>query len=199
MNVYLDTLFGKSTLDPLKSDGSASTDSPLEATEGRFEDRPGYRKEEYRWGEGGARIVDFYLSSNGASYPNVVKTCDELEISFSVLFDRDFEYITPGILIKSLEGIFIFGSNSHIVTKGLQPISARQGDKKIFKFSFPNLLNEGTYLISLGVSSGDPNFETSPIDRRYDSIFLSVVNPVHMWGIVDLGASFDLVEGKHAA
>ena len=54
-------------------------------------------------------------------------------------------------------------------------------------------LNEGDYLISLGLSSGDPLYDLKPIDRRYDSVMIHVGRAVQFWGITDLQASFELV------
>ena len=58
------------------------------------------------------------------------------------------------------------------------------------------MLNDGAYLLSLGTSEGDPSGETTPVDRRYDVIAFQVVNPTHMWGIVDLNPKFSVVGGE---
>ncbi len=31
--------------------------------------RPGYRPEEYRWGQGGAKIIDYHIQSAGVDFP----------------------------------------------------------------------------------------------------------------------------------
>lgn len=61
-----------------------------------------------------------------------------------------------------------------------------------FRFSMPLNLNEGYYLVSFGISSGDPLKELMPLDRRYDSVLLHVGRSMQFWGIVDLEASFDV-------
>jgi lipopolysaccharide transport system ATP-binding protein len=98
-------------------------------------------------------------------------------------------------LIKTLEGIFLYGTNSFVCPpRGRERISACTGDMKVFRFSLPLTLNEGHYLISFGISSGDPLQELIPLDRRYDSVLLHVGRALQFWGIVDLEASFHCVE-----
>lgn len=190
VNMYMDDLFGKSKL---KNKNEKKLELNLNA-ENLYHTRPGYLKEEHRWGHGGAKIIDFLTVSNGIEYPNVINTNDKIEVYVKVLFEQDFEYVTPGILIKSLEGVFIYGSNSYLSTKGKILPSAQTGQVMVYKFSFNLSLNEGSYLLSLGLSAGDPTQTTDPIDRRYDSILLKVANHSHMWGLVDMQADFMQVE-----
>ena len=75
-------------------------------------------------------------------------------------------------------------------------MSANAGEVKLFKFSLPMDLNEGHYLVSFGISSGDPRRELIPLDRRYDSILVNVRRTVPLWGILDLKASFNCIESS---
>lgn len=190
VNMYMDDLFGK------KKVHNKETKAPKLnlSAEHLYHTRPGYLKEEHRWGQGGAKIIDFLTVSGGVEYPTVINTNDKLDIYIKVLFEKDFEHVTPGILIKSLEGVFIYGSNSYLSTKGKVLPSAKEGNVAVFKFSFNLCLNEGSYLLSLGLSAGDPTQTTDPIDRRYDSVLLKVTNHSHMWGMVDMQADFMQVE-----
>jgi len=190
VNMYMDDLFGKK-----KVQNKNGKVQQLNLTaENLYHTRPGYLKEEHRWGQGGAKIIDFLTVSNGIEYPTVINTNDKLDVYVKILFEKDFEHISPGILIKSLEGVFIYGSNSYLSTKGKILPSAQAGQVAVYKFSFNLSLNEGTYLLSLGLSAGDPTQTTDPIDRRYDSILLKVTNHSHMWGLVDMQAEFMQVE-----
>ena len=105
----------------------------------------------------------------------------------------------PGFLIKTLEGIFLYGTNSFVSTQGRENIAARAGDIKVFKFSLPLTLNEGYYLVSFGISSGNPLQELIPLDRRYDSVLLHVGRALQFWGIVDMEASFHLLDHANVA
>ena len=55
-------------------------------------------------------------------------------------------------------------------------------------------VNEGHYLISFGISAGDPLHELTPLDRRYDSVLLYVERGIHFWGIVDLNSTFNCID-----
>ncbi|WP_269933993.1 ABC transporter ATP-binding protein [Serratia liquefaciens] len=190
VNKYMDDLFGKKKSENEKKNAIKLNHS----SEDLYHTRPGYLKDEHRWGQGGAKIIDYLTVSNGVEYPSVINTNDNLDVYIKVFFEHDFEYITPGILIKSLEGVFIYGSNSYLSTKGKTLPDGKSGHVVIYKFSLNLCLNEGAYLLSLGLSAGDPTQTTDPVDRRYDSILLKVTNNIHMWGLVDMQADFVQVE-----
>ena len=195
VNLYMDDLFGKKKENVESNINSENGIIRFnQKSEDLYHTRPGYLKEEHRWGQGGAKIIDYLIVSSGSEYPIVINTNDRLDIYIKVLFESDFDYITPGILIKSLEGVFIYGSNSYLSTKGKILPTGRSGELVVYKFSMNLCLNEGAYLLSLGLSSGDPTKTTDPIDRRYDSILLKVTNNVHMWGLVDMQADFVQIE-----
>ena len=190
VNMYMDDLFGKKKVENDKNKVIKLSQN----SEDLYHTRPGYLKEEHRWGQGGAKIIDYLTVSGGTEYPTVINTNDKLDVYVKVLFEHDFEHITPGILIKSLEGVFIYGSNSYLSSKGKTLPSGKAGHVVVYKFSLNLCLNEGAYLLSLGLSSGDPTQTTDPVDRRYDSILLKVTNSVHMWGLVDMQADFVQIE-----
>ncbi|WP_368736584.1 Wzt carbohydrate-binding domain-containing protein, partial [Listeria seeligeri] len=83
--------------------------------------------------------------------------------------------------------------NSFLASEGRTTIAVRAGDVKVFKFTVPLDLNEASYMVSLGVSSGDPLADLTPLDRRYDSIMLDVARGMQFWGMMDLKADFEIV------
>jgi len=202
-NRYLDELFGKRTA----SGETAATAAPdanaeqalLNGVTEEFHTRPGYHAEEHRWGHGGAAILDYLVVADGQKYPSRIEGNTKSDFYFKVRFDADFENVVPGFLVKTLEGLFLYGTNSFVSTEGRERISARAGEVKVFRFSLPLTLNDGHYLISFGISSGDPLQELVPLDRRYDSVLLNVGRSVQFWGIVDLEASFHCVESSTEA
>lgn len=153
----------------------------------QFTSRPGYRKEEHRWGQGGASIVDYFIHSENEEYPSVVYANDIVDISFSVSFEDDFDSVVPGILIKTIDGMFLYGTNSYLASQSVS--SVKKGDLVSYKFSIPFELNTGDYLISFGISSG--NLEAlHPLDRRYDSVVLNVKHRTGVLGLIDLRATY---------
>ena len=195
-NRYLDELFGKckeeNALQPIAAQHPEC--SIMNGISDEFHTRPGYHKEEHQWGHGGAAILDYLVVCEGESYPSRIKSNAMVDFYFKVRFDAAFDNVVPGFLIKTIEGIFLYGTNSFVSSHGRVTMSALAGDVKVFRFSLPLALNEGNYFVSFGISSGDPLHELIPLDRRYDSILIHVERPLQFWGIVDLQASFHLQE-----
>jgi lipopolysaccharide transport system ATP-binding protein len=193
-NKYLDELFGKNQhSNKEKNDQLPQNDIPtsrLSSVEDSFHLRPYYRKEEYRWGGGGAKILDYLVVSNLEEFPSCIESNSHTDFYFTVRFDSDFDQVVPGFLLKTLEGIFLYGTNSFLSTKG-QLICAKKDEIKVFKFSLPMSLNQGFYLVSFGISKGDPLQTLEPLDRRYDSLLIHVTKNVPFWGIVDMKAVFE--------
>ncbi len=191
-NLYLDELFGKKAADLQQS----SEDAPAVMEDGRedvFHTRPYYNAGEHRWGQGGARIVDYLVVSDGEEFPARLESRARTSFYVKMAFDQDFDSVVPGFLVKTLEGLFLYGTNSFLASEGRTTIAVRAGDVKVFKFTMPLDLNEASYLVSLGVSSGDPLAELTPLDRRYDSIMLDVARGMQFWGMMDLKADFEIV------
>lgn len=200
-NHYMDELFGKRRAREDGQPAPASAPAPAQSLdafsdgeEERFHLRNGYRKEEYRWGHGGARILDYVVRADGKDYPAVLAGHERVEFYFSVLFEHDYDDITPGFLLKAHDGVFIYGTNSFLARQGGEPIAVRAGERRIFSFSMSIPLNSGHYLISFGISTG-PQENLTPLDRRYDSIMLTVERPVGFWGLCDFEAEFSVIEG----
>lgn len=198
-NRYLDAVFGKP--DPVDDEGDGFYNSDaLVAVESadKYHTRPGYNAEEHRWGHGGARIVDFLIINQGREYPANSASGTQVEIYLKAQFDEDYESVVPGLLIKTLEGIFVYGTNSLISTFGTSQVCVRKNEVLVFKFSFPLLLNKGDYLISLGISSGLETETLTGLDRRYDSVILGVSSTASFPGLVDFQAEFATIDSDRS-
>lgn len=190
-NLYLDELFGKKSAPASKSGEPVA--GPILSSDGSedlFHTRRGYNKDEHRWGQGGARIIDYAVVSEGEAYPARVTSGAFTQFQMKIHFERDVECAVPGLLVKTLDGVFLYGTNAFLASDGHQVLSARAGDVVVCSFTVPFNLNEGHYLVSLGISSGDPLGELVPLDRRYDSILVDVSRPMQFWGIIDMNAEF---------
>lgn len=193
-NRYLDELFGKKRVKDIPDDQEISAEITSAESDDVYGARPGYRKEEHRWGQGGAKIIDFEIKSNGVSYPSQVESKSPTDFYMKVLFENDYDSVVPGFLVKSLEGLFLYGTNSFLASEGRESISVKAGEIKVFKFSFPVNLNVGSYLISLGISSGKPPADVEPLDRRYDSVILNISRQMEFWGIIDFKSQFEVIK-----
>ena len=194
-NAYLDHVWGaRRAIAP----AAASPAVPAGALDGPgagYESRPHYRTEEYRWGNGGARIADFYFEVDGEAFAAPVRAGARFRIVMRVDFERDVDEPVYGLLIRTHDGVFLFGTNSRIASKTPVP-PVRKGGRADVEFVLPANLNSGAFLLSLGVSEPGPEGELAPLDRRYDSILIRVVHDNPVWGLVDLEARCRVVESS---
>ncbi|MEJ1098118.1 MULTISPECIES: ABC transporter ATP-binding protein [unclassified Pseudoxanthomonas] len=195
-NVYLDEIFGKRTEDPTsiaaeltEEHGQGAAENATDLLRGIYEQRPLYRKEEYRWGNGQAVISDYLVVSETGDYPAIIECGERVRFSFRCLFKQGFDNVVPGIMIKTLDGVFVYGTNSLLLNDGWRHIAVAPGDERVFEFSLPFSLNAGDYLISLGVAAGESVETLVPLDRRYDSIILTATRQSAFTGLIDLGAN----------
>lgn len=193
-NAYLDDLFGKKNV--LCAPASAADEAPDEllmaGSEDLFNTRPYYRREEYRWGLGGATIADYVIELDGKAFPSRAVTHQTLRVSYKVIFQRDVEHPVFGLLIKTIDGLYIYGTNSLLADQATRATPARDGESRVARFELSLMLNAGTYLISVGVSELHDSQEIAPLDRRYDSILLIVENGDPGTGILDLRAKVSI-------
>lgn len=199
-NAYLDYVFGHNAdageAKPAVASGSAASFC-MDGVD-RFHTRPGYRKDEYRWGNGAAKIADFSIVTRAGVFPPAIDTGDRVELSVRVDFERPVARPVFGLLVKTLEGIHLYGTNSMLVDAHHVPKPAQAGQVQVAKFSFDMPLNGGSYLISVGVSDHADDSELVPLDRRYDAIILNVRNPRSVPGLIDLSAALNVtVEAGH--
>jgi len=184
-NAYLDHLWGKRA-----TAVSPSVAVPVQfGPEGgeRYETRPLYRPEERRFGKGGAKITDFHLDAAGQAFPVPIPSGARLRIVMQVRFERDVASPVYGLLVKTHDGVFLFGTNSRIAC-ATAPTSVSAGTTVDVEFVLPMALNSGAFLLSLGVSSDEGMDELVALDRRYDSILVQVLQEKPIWGIVDMDA-----------
>jgi lipopolysaccharide transport system ATP-binding protein len=192
-NLYYEELFASGVPRATASQVPPEQDSQFhEGGSDCFASRPGYRKEEHCWGDGGAVILDYHISAGGQAYPAEIDSGATVEFAFKVRFSADFSHVVPGFLLKTLDGQFVFGSNAHVAAGGLAaPLAVRAGELHIFRFRLPLSVNAGDYLVSFGVADGAPDQAQTPLQRRYDAVIIHVQRRVPFWGLVDLGAQFE--------
>lgn len=200
VNSYLDLLFGKTSRETiLPSDDFLKVqlvnhdNEQLNFDVDTFHKRPGYNPLEYRWGDGGATINDFYFFSNSSAYPHALNTEDTAILNVAVKFTKRLERPIFGITIKTKEGITVYGTNSEMLDVSEFKSRGRAGEIVTVKIKFVCRLAPGDYFISLGVATSQGE-EITPHDRRYDSIHFQVRPITTFFGLVNADLNFTVEE-----
>ena len=103
------------------------------------------------------------------------------------LCNENISKLVPGILLKTKEGIYLFGTNS--INADDKVINASAKEYYTVSFEFDININSGEYLISLGLSSVE-NAEFIAVDKRYDSILLKIESAKKDAGILSLNTNY---------
>ncbi|MDR5772364.1 MULTISPECIES: ABC transporter ATP-binding protein [unclassified Caballeronia] len=150
-----------------------------------FVERAPYNAYEYRWGDGSASISDFYVESEGVSYPNAIAT--GARVTLDVGFTINSQMMRPivGVTLKTKEGVTVYGSNSELLQcDGLETV-CESGSRWVARVTFDCHLGPGDYFVSLGIATRHGE-EIVPHDRRYDSIHLVVAAESRFFGLSNL-------------
>lgn len=158
----------------------------------KFSFRKSYSKNEYRWGNRDAEIVD-YLVLNGKNIdPAQCKTFEDFHLYLKVKYFKDVERPIYGLFIKTVDGITISGNNSRDWDLSRSFIPQKAGNTIVVRFHFMPRLTSGEYMLSVGVAE-DVDGEIVPLDRRYDAIHLTFTNQGLSSGLVDFELKFEYV------
>ena len=157
----------------------------------RFHERSGYLSSEHRWGNGQAEILDFCVRQQALAYPPTISSGASVTFEYSVLFHQSIDHPVPGLLIKTIDGISVYGTNSILCQPEVTQVRAEAGTLRRFAFTITLAVASGDYLVSFGMSSEDPvSKELAPLDRRYDSVLVSVIDG-NFTGLADLCATLE--------
>jgi lipopolysaccharide transport system ATP-binding protein len=191
VNCYLDLLFGKTTKQPaLQACAESSTllnrhlSTHLNFEADVFCVRPGYNPNEYRWGDGLAKIVDYSMFADGEAYPTILSTGQTVVLELAVKFFQDLWRPIFGVTIKTKEGVTVYGTNSDKLDIDDFTSKGRAGEAIVIRVGFVCRFAPGDYFISLGIATSQGE-EIMPHDRRYDSIHFQVRPVKTFFGLVD--------------
>ncbi|HVX04494.1 MAG TPA: ABC transporter ATP-binding protein [Rhodanobacteraceae bacterium] len=164
-----------------------------------FSRRPGYHDAEYRWGNGGAEILDYLLVSGKRAEVANLFADEEAELYMRVRFTRDIATPVYGFAIKNIQGQMLSGCNSrdHGLQARTRYRAVSAGQVVVCRFGFTPKVDSGDYLLSIGVSE-DHSGDLDPLDRRYDSILIKVERRGPYFGIFDIGADCQVVRTLEA-
>ncbi len=201
VNRYLDLLFGRVRKPPAPTgDGSSVAPSepitpskyPLSCTADVFSSHPGYNPHEYRWGDGSARILDFFLLADGESYPSTICTGAHVTLALSIEFVTHLVRPILGVTIKTKEGVTVYGINSETLNVETFEALGHAGSVIVPELAFQCRLAPGDYFVSLGLASRQ-GADVVPHDRRYDAIHLHIAPDTSFHGLVNLQADMRII------
>jgi len=200
VNCYLDLLFGKARkqIDEPNAGGEqilmkSTSSGHLNFDADVFSTRAGYNALEYRWGDGAARITDFYLVSEGVVYPVAINTGQQIILEVAVKFFETLRRPIFGITIKTKEGVAVYGTNTEILDIEKFKSKGAAGEVVLIKINFVCRFAPGDYFISLGVATSQGE-EITPHDRRYDSIHFQVRPVTTFFGLVNTDLDISVEE-----
>lgn len=201
VNRYLDLLFGRQRklaemesdkTEPLRTNSIIESKYLLNQIDDVFAIHPNYNRNEYRWGDGSARILDFYLVADGEAYPLAIETGQQIVIAVSVQFVTELVRPILGVTIKTKEGVTVYGVNSETLQTNAFEASGQAGSVVMPVIKFHCQLAPGDYFISLGVASRQ-GADVIPHDRRYDAIHINISPNANFYGLVNLQAELQVI------
>lgn len=153
--------------------------------------RKNYNPNEFRYGNGAARIVDFELKNHEGQETTHIESMGVLFFRCKVHFYQPVKDPILGITIKTKEGVELYGTNTLYSNVTLQPKS--QGDTLWIEYKLIFNLQPGDYFISSGITEMSDRI-LFPLDRRYDLAMISVLPADKSFGVVNMNAEIKIQE-----
>lgn len=189
-NRYLDLLLGTGAAESPTRTSTRTSDiaaTPLpNSCESRLELRAGYSRSEYRWGQGGGKVLDIALCQEGDEQHRVsFNTGNRVIITVWVSFEHTVQQAVVGFFIKTPDGVTVYGNNTRNLHP--RPLSVDAGECLLVRFHCDFHIGGGSYLLSVGVSR-EENDRIVPMDRRYDCLHFEILNGSGAVGLTELHA-----------
>ncbi|MBV8893172.1 ABC transporter ATP-binding protein [Bradyrhizobium sp.] len=199
---YIETIFGDDDPVPGKANNAGESharqvtiDHPnIEFADNKgIEERRSYCKNEVRFGDRRAEIVDCVVEAGGVWDPPQINFGDPINIYAKLRYSAKFAPLL-GFCIKTLAGIEVYGSNTFMQQIPV-PASA-PGTLQRIRFSFSAPLRPGDYFLDVGVAEMDGTPGGSPVDVRRSVAMISIApisRRISFNGLFDLSPKFDML------
>lgn len=204
---YHELLFGKdsSSQGPMTKEADSGVKWVISGmdsarpTEDVCHGRRSYNKAETRFGNGEAKIIDYALQYEDRWDVVDVPFRSELNIHVRAVFFSDVEVPAVGFCIKTVEGVYVYATNTIIMGKRLDPVT--KGEVLGFKFSFMLTVSPGDYFLDLAVLEVDGTRGGCVLDVRrsiaHCVVTLDRERPFD--GLVDLSPSLEILKEQSQA
>ena len=120
----------------------------------------------------GVRLRNVCILNQDGLRVNVLAPGGVYEVSYEAQFLKEGRYINLGMMIKSIEGIELFGMTSNAVGDSLEHIP--EGTVGSIRFKFRNLFLPGTYFLNVGCHGVDEEGEPGFLHRVLDAYLFKV-------------------------
>ncbi len=104
---------------------------------------------------------------------------DKADIQFEVNVLQDVGEIQAGILVRTVEGVTVFGTST--LYHGCNHLNAKAGTSIRFDFHLDLSLCPGSYFITLAIAEAISHGDMSYLDRKTDAIIIKV-NQIRLMG-----------------
>lgn len=142
-----------------------------------------YNKNEFRYGNGTARIIDFELLDSNRREITALISKEQAIFRIYVEFYEDVEKPIFGIIVKTKDGMELYGNNTLFTGTEVKPQG--KGSKLWIEYEINFNLQPGDYFLSSGIAEMTRDGFV-PLDRRYDLAYISVLPLDRSFGIVNM-------------
>ena len=153
--------------------------------------RRSYNKDEQRFGDRQAEIIDYLIVNKDNYDPTIIQSGDKIDLYLKIKYHNAIENLRYGFLVKTSDGVKIYGWNTQFGGIPVQP--AKKGGILVMKFSIKMDLAGGDFFIDIGFDeliNGNP----VTIDKRFDFIHLFVKARKTFTGLVELESSYEEIK-----
>ncbi len=153
-------------------------------TTDRCAENPLYNPNEYRFGQGGAAIIDFLVMEGTRPHPGQLLEGAWIDIHLRVRFDTDYEAPLIGFTLSNAQGVALFGIHSGWLRHTTRP--ARAGETRCYRFRLRMTLSVGPWFIELTVARA----QDSVSDVRSKMVLIEILRDRMMIGLALLDVEF---------
>jgi ABC-type polysaccharide/polyol phosphate transport system ATPase subunit len=151
--------------------------------------RKSYNKNEYRYGDKRAEIIDYLIVAGDKYDPVTINSGDVVDIYVKYRFYEDVKSPMFGLAIKTVDGVIIYGYNTRLAKSTVQAVF--ENTIVIIKWTGTLYTNNGDLFLNLGVAE---QLEIDlPIDNRKDIIHLHIQTLNNFVGVVDFRVNYQEV------
>jgi lipopolysaccharide transport system ATP-binding protein len=151
----------------------------------RCERNPTYNRNEVRFGQGGAAVVDYRIRCGNKINPADVRAGSELELIVRVRYDDAADAPLVGFTFRTAEGIVVAGSHSGWL--GRQLDSRAAGEIADYRFVMRAHLAPGNWFVDISVARD----EATMLDTREAVVHLTVWSPQRQVGMAHVECVMD--------